>query len=228
MSVPMQVFIAGSGKLATELLSELPSDARFAISSWVDEPAPLARSIVIHAGSGRQLAGISAYCSRTASILVELATGSPLEGTAADYPLILCPNTNILMLKFMHMLERSGHLFKGNEVHVTESHQSTKTSTAGTAVAIANSLGIPAADVVCVRDPETQANSLHILPEHLSRHALHRIEIQNGTCQITMETRVYGNCPYASGVRQIIAAIDAHSLENRVYAIGEFIENGWI
>jgi hypothetical protein len=43
-----------------------------------------------------------------------------------------------------------------------------------------------------------------------------------------LETRVYGSSPYADGVSKIVLAVAAHPLENRLYAIGEFIEHGWI
>jgi hypothetical protein len=43
-----------------------------------------------------------------------------------------------------------------------------------------------------------------------------------------METRVYGDAPYAGGVAQIVAAVRQQALENRRYSILEFIDNGWI
>jgi 4-hydroxy-tetrahydrodipicolinate reductase len=225
----MQVFIAGSGKLAAELLNQLPSEPGSTVSAWGGEPAGNGRSIVVHAGSGREIASLSAYCRRTASVLVELATGSSLEeGAMTDFPLVLCPNTNILMLKFMCMLERSGPLFRQSEIRITESHQASKTSVPGTAVAMANSLGVPATEIVSVRAPAEQASALGIPHEHLARHAFHRIEIQDGACQIAMETRIYGDSPYANGVQQILSAIRTHELQARVYRITEFIDQGWV
>jgi len=132
------------------------------------------------------------------------------------------------MLKFMCMLERSGSLFKGRDIHITESHQSSKTSVPGTAVALANALGVPASHTTSVRNAGEQRAALHIPPEHLARHALHRIEVHDGACKISMETRVYGDSAYASGVQQIIAAIQGRELQARIYSINEFIETGWI
>lgn len=43
-----------------------------------------------------------------------------------------------------------------------------------------------------------------------------------------LETRVYGETPYADGVAKIVAAVQSQSLENRLYPIMEFIDNGWI
>jgi 4-hydroxy-tetrahydrodipicolinate reductase len=43
-----------------------------------------------------------------------------------------------------------------------------------------------------------------------------------------METRVYEDSPYASGVQQVLSAIQQMTLQSRVYPINEFIENGWV
>lgn len=224
----MQVYIAGTGKLATELLEKLIPLKGLSIARWAGESNSNAKSIVVHAGSGREIGSITQFCSRTSSVLVELSTGSSLEGTHPSFPVVLCPNTNILMLKFMYMLERSGTMFTGCEIQITESHQASKTSVPGTAVQMAHSLGVRASDITSVRNPAQQAGELVIPNEHLSRHAFHRITIQDGPCTISMETRVYGDSPYASGVQQIIGAVNQRKLESRVYSITEFIENGWV
>lgn len=224
----MQVFIAGTGKLATELLDKLSSTKEYSVSPWPGDAAAEGRAIVVHAGSGREINNISSFCGRTSSVLVELATGSSLEASNPKFPVVFCPNTNILMLKFMCMLERAGSLFKGSEIHITESHQSSKTSVPGTAVSIANALGVCSSDITSVRNASQQIADIGIPQEHLARHAFHRIQIHDGPCSVSMETRVYGNSPYASGVQQIIAAIQRMALEARVYSINEFIENGWV
>lgn len=224
----MQVFIAGTGKLATELLLKLNPNNDYTVSPWPGDVAAESRAIVVHAGSGREINNISSFCERTSSVLVELATGSSLEASDPKFPIVLCPNTNILMLKFMCMLERSGPLFKGNEIHITESHQSSKTSAPGTAVSIANALGVSGSEIASVRNPSQQIADLGIPQEHLARHAFHRIQIHGGACSISMETRVYGDSPYASGVQQIIAAIQRRALQTRTYSINEFIEHGWV
>lgn len=224
----MQVFIAGAGKLATELLHKLNSNKEYSVSPWSDDALTEGRTIVVHAGSGREINTISSFCRRTSSVLVELATGSSLETSQPKFPTVLCPNTNILMLKFMCMLERSGSLFKGSDIHITESHQSSKKSVPGTAVSIANALGVSASEIDSVRDSTQQISDLDIPQEHLGRHAFHRIQIQDGQCFIALETRVYGDSPYASGVQQIIAAIQQRELQARMYSINEFIEYGWV
>jgi dihydrodipicolinate reductase len=224
----MQVLIVGSGKLATELLDELSVEAPLTVCRWSGAPSLPGRSVVVHAGSGRELNDVIAYCRATHSVLIELATGSQLESASPAFPVVLCPNVNILMLKFMNMLARSGRLFKGYRMELTESHQAEKRSAPGTAIAMAQSLGLSAEDVVSVRDREEQSTVLRIPKEHLGRHAVHAILIEDGGCRISLETRVYGASPYAKGVAKIVSAVAARPLENRVYAIDEFVEQGWL
>lgn len=224
----MQVLIVGSGKLATELVNELSLDAPLMVRRWSDSSTAPDSSVVVHAGSSRELDDVIAYCQETNSVLIELATGSKLEIASPKFPVVLCPNTNILMLKFMNMLASGGKLFKGYHIEVTESHQAEKRSAPGTAIAIAQSLGLCANDVVSVRDTEKQLTTLSIPAEHLGRHAVHAIRIEDAVCRISLETRVYGASPYADGVAKIVSAVTSRQLQNRVYAIDEFIEHGWV
>jgi len=224
----MQVFIVGTGKLATELLESLGQDPASQIFPWAKRSESQRPAIVVHAGSGRELHAVVDYCQASHSTLVELATGSDAQTAAQGFPVVLCPNTNILMLKFMHMLEKSGHLFAGYAIQLTESHQQPKTSVPGTAVSMAQALGLGSDAVRSVRDPQQQADRLQIPAEHLARHAYHQIVVKDPVCSVTLETRVYGAAPYADGVSRILAAVRTHPLEDRVYPIGEFVERGWV
>lgn len=225
----MKVLIVGSGKLASELVSELILAAPFVVDSWnngkskVKEP-----SVVIHAGSGRELSEVLAFCHDTYSILIELATGSRIEHSPLTFPIVVCPNTNVLMLKFMNMLAKSGGLFTSYHINLVESHQAEKRSAPGTAIALAHSVGLSAEEIISVRDREKQLTVLHIPPEHLGRHAFHSIVIEDDACRVLFETRVYGSSPYANGVSKIVTAATTRNLENKIYAIDEFVENGWV
>jgi len=226
--VEMQVIVVGSGKLAKELLGALPAHGEAQVLPWAGAGLRAEKSVALHAGSGRELEAVCAFCESTHSPLVELATGSGLEGRAVGFPVVLCPNTNILMLKFMAMLERSGPLFRGYRTGLTESHQAQKTSVPGTAVGMAQALGLAPGDIRSVRDAGVQRDVLQIPREHLARHAYHRVLIEDGACSVTLESRVYGDAPYAEGVAHIVAAVRARPLENRCYSIMEFIDNAWV
>lgn len=224
----MQVIVVGSGKLANELLGALPARGENQVFRWADEGLRTEKSIVVHAGSGRELEAVNAFCASTLSPLVELSTGSVLELRAVGFPVVLCPNTNLLMLKFMAMLERSGHLFRGYRIGLTESHQAPKSSVPGTAVSMAQALGLAQDEIQSVRDAEVQRGVLQIPQEHLSRHAYHQVLMEDGACSVKLETRVYGDAPYAAGVAHIVAAVREQPLENRRYSIMEFIDNAWL
>ena len=62
------------------------------------DPGP---AIIVHAGSCRELNAVVAYCQASNSTLVELATGSDAATASPGFPVVLCPNTNSLMLKFI-------------------------------------------------------------------------------------------------------------------------------
>jgi hypothetical protein len=138
----MLVTVVGSGKLATELLEhlELPEDMK--LQAWSDLGPGADAAFVVHAGSGRELEPVIAYCECSGATLLELATGSVLENACPAFPVVLCPNTNILMLKFMSLLASSGPLLRGYHILLEESHQHGKTSAPGTALALAESLGL--------------------------------------------------------------------------------------
>jgi len=223
------IIVAGAGKLAREILTSLETGHPGEVVAWSDVSNVLhENAIVVHAGSGRALEDLIAYCRKTQSILMELATGTDIADRELEFPVVLCPNTNILMLKFMAMLARSGQLFRSDKKQIVESHQAEKTSTPGTAVDIARYLGIPPEEIQSVRNPAEQQERLRIPAEHLARHAYHRIVIEDAMSSITLETKVFGPAPYADGVARIISAIRAHRLEKRRYDILEFVENGWI
>jgi 4-hydroxy-tetrahydrodipicolinate reductase len=135
----MKNFIVGSGKLAKAILS---SDA-FRESShsekWLPEYAGLnERAIVVHAGSGRELGTCIEFCRKTGSVLIELSTGLETETLDPDFPLVVCPNTSILVLRVLSMLKSMGKLFTTYDISIMESHQSAKKSAPGTAYKFAS------------------------------------------------------------------------------------------
>jgi 4-hydroxy-tetrahydrodipicolinate reductase len=224
----MLVTVVGSGKLATELNERLDTPDGMSLEPWHDAATRAGIAFVLHAGSGRQLPQVIAYCERTGATLLELSTGSILEEASPGFPVVLCPNTNILMLKFMSMLAASGHLFRGYEISLQESHQHNKSSAPGTALALAQSLGLKPDSIASERDPSLQMAVLAVPREHLARHAVHRIRISDGWCTVNLESRVMGSAPYARGVGQLLRALRSRPLDRRLYRVEELISAGWI
>lgn len=224
----MQVIIVGTGKLGRELFTSFKERAVFPVIAWAGDAAHSFPSVVVHTGSGRELDDVVSYCERTRSILLELSTGSTLLKKEVACPVVICPNTNILMLKFMALLAQGGHHFKNYKIQITESHQADKSSVPGTAVNLAESLGVSPEKIKSLRDVSVQRDVLGIPQEYLSRHAYHRLVIEDGLSSVALETKVFGSTPYADGVGQIIQAVSENDLEPRRYNVLELIEMGWL
>lgn len=222
----MKIFVVGSGKLASAILS---SD----LSSYPDEVMPWnvayttlsEKSIIIHAGSGRQLKECLDFCKRTDSVFVELSTGLETEMLDPDFTLVICPNTSILLLKMMRIVKTFGHYFQNDKISITESHQHSKTSVPGTAFNFAQSLNVPVDQIKSIRNPESQLKEIGIDPDYLDRHAYHKIVIQDGLDTLTIETKVLGHNAYAVGVARIIELILNCRLEKKKYSVIDLLDN---
>lgn len=221
----MKIFIVGSGKLANAILNANMLVNACEIMKWdITSPSLSEKSIVIHAGSGRQLEECIGFCKRTDSVLIELSTGLETEKMHPDFTLIVCPNTSILLLKVMNMTKHYGSYFKDYKISITESHQSTKTSAPGTAIGFANYLNVPIDGIVSIRDPERQAKNIGIPSVFLESHAYHKIVIEDGVDKVTIETMVLGHDSYSAGIRKIIDMVLNHDLQRKRYTILELID----
>ncbi|MCF2501883.1 hypothetical protein L0663_00715 [Dyadobacter sp. CY107] len=221
----MKVFVVGSGKLASAILSAKATFHNCDLIPWESAFQHASeQATILHCGSGRQIAECKMFCEQTASTFIELSTGLETEHLTPDFPLVICPNTSMVMLKTMAMLGRFGKQFKDYNITLTESHQAAKQTEPGTAYNLANSLGFPVEQIISVRDQETQSAEIGIPDDFLGKHAYHKIVIQDGNDALTIETKVLGHASYAAGVRQIIDLVLNKNLENRRYNILEFMQ----
>jgi len=223
----MKVYIVGSGKLARAILQANIKIESCEIAEWDPEQVTSEETaILVHAGSGRQLQECSEFCTRTKSVLIELSTGLETETMQPDFPLIVCANTSILVLKTMQMLKISGKALGQYEVSITESHQATKTTEPGTAFSFADSLRYPTDKIESIRDPEIQKNIIGIPETYVGKHAYHKIVIKDGHDQISIETKVLGHNSYAKGTKAIIEAVLKLNLECKRYSALDLIDMG--
>ena len=221
----MKILVVGSGKLANAIFNAKLVFPNCEVQRWHESLTELSeKTIVIHKGSGRELNACLDFCEKTDSVFIELSTGLHTETLNPNFTLIICPNTSILMLKMLHLFQSYGYHFQHDQITLVESHQSTKTSIPGTAYSIANSLKFPVANITSVRDPLIQQTRLNIPPEYLNKHAYHKISIQDGMDQLSIETKVLGHESYANGVKKIIDVVLLHPLEKRKYSVIEFID----
>lgn len=225
----MKIFIAGSGKLAKAILNSGLSFPSCEVLPWESRYHALSeRAIIVHAGSGRQLKECVDFCRRTGSVFIELSTGLETEKMEADFTLIICPNTSILVLKLLNLIRMHGNYFSNYDISITESHQASKTSAPGTAYSFADSLNIPHEKVRSVRQPELQEKEIGIPEEYLGKHAYHKIIVKDGTDEITFETKVLGHDSYSKGVKKIIEAVLNHSFARRRYSVFDLIDQNML
>ena len=204
----VEVLVVGRGKLANELLEGLSSDVISRVIRWEDRADALPGSnIVVHAGSGRELADVVDYCTKSNSILFELSTADLAVPERINFPVIICPNVNMQMVYFMAMVRQASKYFKGQTIEITESHQATKKTKPGTAIYLAHQLGVPESEIRSERNPERQHKIFGIPNEYLARHACHKIAIKSPDAEITLETRVLGKTAYATSLSKIIAMV---------------------
>lgn len=104
------------------------------------------------------------------------------------------------------MAEQFPGAFSGYTLTVTESHQSSKKDTSGTAKAIVASFndlgcGFDIKDIELVRDVESQTGRMGVPEEHLLGHAFHtyRLTSADGTVSFEFQHNVCGRSIYAEG-----------------------------
>ena len=186
------------------------------VCNWDNKPEYTSdlkkKVLVIHAGSGRQLPEVIQYCRHHQIPLIQASTGvkySHRLPSPKRFVLLDAPNLSIPIVKLIYALAKIGYLFKDYDMQIAESHQQTKKSAAGTAIHISKSLGRDPKDITSVRDPHIQRLLLGVSQEHLSRHAIHIIGIEEGTCRITLKTEVNGTDSYLAGLKTVIKEIDS-------------------
>jgi len=225
----IKIFVVGSGKLANAILTSDLSFQSCDVLKWETHYQTFnEKAIIVHAGSGRQFKECFEFCERTNSVFIELSTGLETEKMAPEFPLIICPNTSILVLKTLNMIKANGRHFENYKISITESHQSTKKTEPGTAYAFANSLKFPPDKIVSIRDPKIQLNKIDIPKEYIDKHAYHKIVIKDGCDEVTIETKVLGHDAYAHGVKKIIEMVLEYSLENKRYTVFDLIDNNML
>jgi CheY-like chemotaxis protein len=176
-------------------------------------------------------AGMNGYVEKPVTIkdllLAILSTGgSPLPADP-DFPLIICPNVNMLMLSFMAMIKQASGYFQGHDIRITESHQASKSTKPGTAVHLAQSLGVPEGEIRSERNPKAQNQVLGIPSAYLDRHAYHEIVISDAEVEIRLQTRVLGKSAYASGLARLIELVSKRRPDPGCHDVVDLVTSGY-
>ncbi len=232
----MHIIIAGCGKMATAIADECQAQ-NVPFSRWSKDYKLQSKpdeTVLIHVGSGRELPDIIEYCTKlgaeNAPTILHGSTGQDkLIPQNPGCPIVKTPNFALPMLAFIKNLPRIAWGLAPREqvkvARIMESHQSTKKSVPGTAVAMARVLGMPESMIESVRDPETQI-ALGVNPEALDGHGYHWIELEVNGVRFGFSTKIDGRVPYAKGALQIAEhiACNWNTLLNGVYTTNEQCE----
>lgn len=139
---------------------------------------------------------------------------------AAGVYAVIAPQMGKQVVAFQAVMEMMGEnfpsAFSGYELRVTESHQSSKRDTSGTAKAIVSSfkkLGVDynESQIEMVREPGRQVGEMRVPEEHLLGHAFHtyRLESSDGSVGFEFQHNVCGRTIYAEGTVDAVLFLDA-------------------
>lgn len=128
---------------------------------------------------------------------------------------VIAPNMAKQIVGFQAMMAYAAEtfpgIFKDYTLTITESHQSTKADTSGTAKAMVsyfNQMGIPFSpdEIVMVRAPEIQTGQLGIPEEYVGGHGWHTYSLvsKNGTVAFEFKHNVNGRDVYAEGTMDAV------------------------
>lgn len=161
---------------------------------------------LIHVGSGQQLAEAIDFCQQTSIPLIQASTGMKYElPSPCDFACIDAPNLAIPILRFIKSLSEMRMTTKnGYRITITESHQASKNSLPGTAVKMAEILGISRDQIESIRDPRIQMEFVGIPEEDLDGHAFHQIFVRGHGVDLVFKTQILGRDAYVYGILSLL------------------------
>lgn len=138
---------------------------------------------------------------------------------AAGVYAVIAPQMGKQVVAFQAVMEMMGTAFPGSfagyGLRVTESHQSSKKDTSGTAKAIVGSFKALGVDydvgrIELVREPEAQVRDMGVPEEHLLGHAFHtyRLTSPDGSVGFEFQHNVCGRTIYAEGTVDAVLFLD--------------------
>jgi 4-hydroxy-tetrahydrodipicolinate reductase len=154
---------------------------------------------------------------------------------------VIAPNMGKQIVAMQAGLEDMAHkfpgAFAGYTLQVTESHQSTKADTSGTAKAVIGSLNKLSddtfdveKDVVMLRDDESSL-AFGVSKEALKGHAFHTYTLTSpdGSVQFALQHNVEGRTVYAEGTAdavKFLASKVASGMEGQVFSMIDVLQAG--
>lgn len=184
-------------------------------------------SMVLHAGSGRQLFEVIDYCQKNKIPLIQASSGqTPTLPELLSFPFLDAPNLSLPIIKLLALLESWPDLFRDFDIQVRESHQKSKTTVPSTAREFARFLGIGDDQIVSIRDPAIQKTELEVPDEYLDGHAVHQVVISGQGAEVSFASKVYGRDTYLYGVFELFRIRE--KLKPGRYSLFDLVSKGLI
>ncbi|MDO8752218.1 MAG: dihydrodipicolinate reductase C-terminal domain-containing protein [Candidatus Wolfebacteria bacterium] len=230
----MGILLAGHGEMARALRKECVLREVEVRQFDAGDPSPyVGGTVAVHFGSGRELPALLELCSTYQIPLIQGSTRQTLPRPVGTV-VVDAPNLALPVVKLLGVLPALRDAFlpfsrfplEGMEACIVESHQSAKDpSPSGTAVRIAEYLGLSEEDIRPIRDAETQL-ALGVSEEHLLGHAYHWIIFTYHGVTVQVKVSVHGRSPYAKGALVVASALVCHPerFSPGVYSVQEVLE----
>ncbi len=183
------------------------------------------------------------YCSNHLPFVMGTTGGDRvrLEKTvqSSKTAAVIAPNMAKQIVGFQAMMAYAAEtfpgLFKDYTLTITESHQSTKADTSGTAKAMVgyfNRMGIAFTneEIKKIRDHETQINKLGIPEEYIDGHGWHTYSLvsKNGTVSFEFKHNVNGRDVYSEGTMDAVLYLEKkirEGLSGKVFTMIDVLKN---
>ena len=205
----MNILLSGQGEMAKAVSATCASQgiSCIQIQKGADYHSLWPPVVAIHFGSGRQLPELLDICENMRIPLIQGSTHliAPIPSNR-NIAIINSPNLSIAMIRFMVAFPAFAEAIKkGMGMRITESHHEGKQGISGTALAVANTLGIPESTIWSITDPALQVPR-GIPHEHLRGHAYHDFtfsDLSDQGVEIVVSTKINGRKTYAEGALTI-------------------------
>jgi 4-hydroxy-tetrahydrodipicolinate reductase len=225
----MHIFIAGNGNMATGIINACRSrNIKYTgLGQEFDHSNPrYGTPVAIHFGSGRELPYLIKRCEQLQIPIIQGSTKLTVQlPSNPNVVIINAPNLSLPMIRFITSFpEFAQKIRPGMKMVITESHQSTKADTSGTARAVTKALGIPDSEIKSIREPEIQL-ALGVPEEHLAGHAYHDFTFIGQDVEIKVTTKIRGRAAYINGALALASTIAKieEPLINGVYELRDLL-----
>lgn len=182
--------------------------------------------VCVHFGSGQYLKEFILYAKNAGAPLIQGSTGQTIPSNITT-PIINAPNLALPIVRLFGIIPYFKTMFGDSmQINITESHQASKKSVAGTARHIAELLNVPVGGINSIRNPETQKTLLNIPIQHLDGHACHWITLVGGGVEIELSTEIHGRRAYSEGAVSLakMLVLNRATVKNKIYQVSEFFQ----